>query len=699
MIAHRHSTIAKMVIFVLAIIGASVGLHGSPPTSAASAYLLLDPHGGKSGDLSIRRDGASLLISWQSKNNGRGTETIERLELDNEGIPVSWQIDTKSDLGTGGASSAGAKTTTFTRSNGKATWTIDGVTTTRPWTKGMIFVPKDASPWSLGLYARALLKQSTQQLTALPAGKLALARVGEKQLAGIELTAYRLDQPDSDSEILWLDANLELAAIGDGSLVIADHPELASALRDAARERDFANSAERQAKLLHNYDGPVRIGNVHIFNSRNGKVGPLASVVIERGKIIAIEAANARRATIEHFIDGEGGFLVPGLHDTHFHIGLAGAEGAWMSLAAGVTTARDMGSKNEYSQAYLRDARTGRLPAPRMILSGMIEGQSPYTLQSSGIVAANEQYAIAAVRYYAASGYAQIKLYNSVDYRWVPAVAREAHRLNLRVAGHIPAFSNADMMIEAGYDEMTHANQLMLGWVLNPGEDTRSPLRLTAMSRFASLDLQSAQVRHTLDLMQQHKTVFEPTLAIMERLVINRTGEVDPPSKWWFDNLPKPFRPGKMVVVLPGFTIMPIKTEADDLAYREAAHKMVELVRLMNKRGIFVIAGSDDNNGFVIRRELELFVEAGMTPAEVLKRVTFETANYLGHGNEWGVIEPGKSADFFLVPTDPTRDITALRGNRMTVSQGKIYFPSEIYTSLGIKPFGDRPTIVAPRLQ
>lgn len=395
----------------------------------------------------------------------------------------------------------------------------------------------------------------------------------------------------------------------------------------------------------------------------------------------------------ETIIEGAGGTLIPGLHDTHFHVSLSGPEGAWLSLAAGVTTARDMGSNNETLAHYLADVSAGRMPGPRIIPSGMIEGASPFSLKSSGLLVDNEAEAVKAVRWYADHGYWQIKIYNSVNRAWVPAMAREAHARGLRVAGHLPAFSTADEMIAAGYDEIVHANQLMLGWVLKPGEDTRTPIRLTAMSRFAELDLNSAPVQKTLDLMLAKRTVVEPTLAIMRRLVTNRTGQVEAADQWWFSHLPEGFRPGGMVTVLPGFTIMPIKTPADDAAYNNAAAKMIELVRMMNARGIRIFAGSDDNNGFLIQRELELFTDAGMTPAQALTRATLESAQYLGGEAAWGTITPGKSADFLLVPGDPTADIKALHAVQMTVAQGRVYFPNEIYRALDVKPFVDPPKV------
>jgi hypothetical protein len=68
------------------------------------------------------------------------------------------------------------------------------------------------------------------------------------------------------------------------------------------------------------------------------------------------------------------------------------------------------------------------------------------------------------VRWYGARGYWQIKVYNSMNPAWVPAIVKEAHLLGMRVARHVPAFATADQMIEAGYDEMTHINQFTISW-------------------------------------------------------------------------------------------------------------------------------------------------------------------------------------------------------------------------------------------
>ncbi|MEZ5997872.1 MAG: hypothetical protein R3B98_04195 [Hyphomonas sp.] len=91
--------------------------------------------------------------------------------------------------------------------------------------------------------------------------------------------------------------------------------------------------------------------------------------------------------------------------------------------------------------------------------SGFIEGKSPFS-SNNGILVNSEEEAVAAVDWYADQGdFWQIKIYNSMNPALVPAIVKRAHERGLRVTGHVPAFTDANHMIEAGYDEMTHINQ------------------------------------------------------------------------------------------------------------------------------------------------------------------------------------------------------------------------------------------------
>ena len=81
---------------------------------------------------------------------------------------------------------------------------------------------------------------------------------------------------------------------------------------------------------------------------------------------------------------------------------------------------------------------------------------------------------------------------------------------------------------------------------------------------------------------------------------------------------------------------------------------------------------------------------------EILARATLEEAEYMGLGDELGSIEPGKKADFILVPGNPVEDLKAIKTIRLVSKGDTVYFPSEIYPWFGIRPFTDVPEVMAP---
>src|SRR5262249_54406444 len=145
------------------------------------------------------------------------------------------------------------------------------------------------------------------------------------------------------------------------------------------------------------------------------------------------------------------------------------------------------------------------------------------------------------VRWYADHGYWQIKIYNSMTPDWVKPIAAEAHRLGMRVTGHIPAFMTADRVLNDGYDELTHLNLLMLSWILGPA-DPRTPVRITAMAKAADLDLASDKVRATIDLMKAKNAPLDTTAVIIERLMLSRAGTVTEADKPYLDHMPIGYR-------------------------------------------------------------------------------------------------------------------------------------------------------------
>jgi len=87
----------------------------------------------------------------------------------------------------------------------------------------------------------------------------------------------------------------------------------------------------------------------------------------------------------------------------------------------------------------------------------------------------------------------------------------------------------------------------------------------------------------------------------------------------------------------------------------------MENVRLLNDAGIPVLSGTDQaTHGISLHRDLELLVQAGIDPVDVLRGATSKAAAAFGLADR-GRIAPGLRADLVLVQGDPTADIKATR--------------------------------------
>ena len=661
-------------------------------TDAAQAadtqrFVVLTPEA-KIGHLHASIDGATVTIDYDVKDNGRGPTMKETLRLDAAGLPVEWSIT--------GTTTFGSKVDErLTIADGRASWQDAVGPGSADAAPGALYIAQSGTPWALGLYARALLADDDRRIATLPGGELRLTEgesieVGEgaarQTVRQVSLSGLDLDPTNL---LIEQDGDLFAALSSRGLLIREGFEAEADRLRKLATTLGEQRFVALQAEVAHRHALPVRIRNVRVFDPKTGTRSEPVSVVVYGERITGVQPLDATGGGPEVLVDGEGGTLVPGLYEMHGHIG---QNRALLNLAAGVTSVRDMGNDNDVLDRLIDNIDAGKLSGPRITRAGFIEGRSPFNSNNGRLVSSKAE-ALDAVRWYAARGFPQIKLYNSMRPDWSVAAAAEAKRLGLRVSGHIPAFTNADAMIEAGYDELTHINQIMLGWVLTPEEDTRTLLRLTALKRLDALDLQSPRVRKTMDSIVAREIAVEPTLAIHENLLLNQDGQVPRGQADWIEHLPIGAQRGAKRAWSD------MSAPGNREAFAGAFEKVMTTVREMRERGVLLIPGTDLGGGLSFHRELQLFVETGFTPAEALRRASLDMAVYLGEDQQLGSIERGKLADFFLVPGDPTASLSELKNTRMVVKGGVLYFPSEIYPHFGIKPFSTKPRVDVPQIE
>lgn len=650
----------------------------------AQDRLVVVSNGEVVGHVIAQYDERKVNVDYRVDSNGRGPKIRENLELDSRGFPLTWSI--------AGSSLFGAEVDeTYAWDRGQANWSSQADRGSASVETPPLYVGNDSSPWSLGLYARALLDAPEQTLEILPAGHLGIQELHRTTVGdeALPIGIYSLSGIWLTPQMIALDESRRLfASIGGRSVVIREgYESAAEVLRELSRQLENDRIRVLQRELGHEYDRPVRINNVYVFDPSIPGRSELKSVVVEDGLISAVESPVTDVPSMnEVIVDGEGGTLVAGLFDMHAHNSL---DSGLFYLASGVTSTRDMGNDIALLEELSTGVESGELPGPRMTRAGLIEARSPYSARI-GIVAESLDDALQAVRWYADNGYYEIKTYNSMKPEWVAPVVAEARKAGLGVTGHVPAFTSPDTVIEAGYNSIAHINQLMLGWLLEPGEDTRTPLRLTGMKRAVDLDVQSERVQHTLSLMREYGTAQDTTAIILERLMKSRAGEIQPGDLPYLDHMPIGYQRYRKR------TFVPLDEEGDDAAYDEAFDSLLAVIQELHRNGIQLLVGTDDATGFSVHRELELYVEAGISPSETLALATLGSAQYLQLADRVGSIEPGKYADFLLVPGDPTTDISAIRQIRLVASRGVIYFPFDIYNAINIRPFASRPAVHVP---
>jgi cytosine/adenosine deaminase-related metal-dependent hydrolase len=633
-------------------------------------------------------DNGTITVDYSFRNNGRGPDIKEIFKLANDGTILEYSGKGKSIFGAPIEES-------FTLRDGRAEWKSSSDRGAMKPSIPAAYVPLEPSPESFMRIVRAVALQPTHRLAALPGGAIAVDKLRDERLEldgkSRDVSLYAVTGVDIEPYYYWATREPEITFF---ALVLPGWATIIEAGWESAGERlerlqlDAAHARLRELalRLRHALPQPIVIRNARVFDAEHAKLGAARDVYINAGRITALYETGSPSQGAGTVLDAAGRVLLPGLFDMHAH------ETSWNALqqiAGGVTTVRDLGNDNAVLASLAQRIESGQTVGPRIVAAGFIEGKSDYSAMI-GFVVSNIDESKKAIDWYAQRGYPQIKIYNSFHPEWVSATTNYAHQRGLRVSGHVPAFMRAEDAVRQGFDELQHINQVMLNFFVKPTDDTRTLARFYLVAENAHrLDLSSAQVKDFLSLLQRGPTVVDPTLTVFEASFIQRQGEPNPSYAVIADHLPvtvqRTLRRNTMDV-----------NEQNVETYRASYARMVELVGLMHKSGIPLVAGTDAMAGFTLHRELELYVKSGIAPAEALRIATWNGAKYTKTLDRVGSISPGKLADLILLEDDPTKDISAIRRINLVMKDGVVFYPWEIHEATGIKPFAKplRPVVM-----
>ncbi len=625
----------------------------------------------------------TLHLFFQFNDRGRGPKTTSILKLDSNGVPTSETVKGNDYL-------KSPVDETFTNSGGIAQWKNTAEKGEKKVSSPSYYSPLNGAPSEIALLAHAAL-QNGGKLALLPEGEARVQRVTEIDVEGKgnkkHVTLYAIAGLDFSPTYVWLadegcktcrffNKDKFFGTVDDWGAIVPEGWEASvPGLLAAQNKIKESRSAKLAVKLAH-HPNAILFTNVNVFDAESGKVVPNTQVLVTGNRIYGVGLISYDGPLLdEKIIDGHGKTLLPGLWDMHAHVG---DNDGLLNLAAGVTTVRDLANDTESLLARRRRIADGKEIGTRIVIAGIIDGRGPYQGPTKVLVS-TEAEARAAVDNYKKLGYVQIKIYSSVPPALVPAIIDEAHKNGLRVSGHIPAEMTAEQCVRLGYDEIQHINFLVLNFFPEI-KDTNTITRLTKPGEItAGLDLNSAQVQSFIKLLQEHQTKLDLTLSVFEDQYLGRIGEIPPGYRSIANRLPAQVRRGLLTA---GMTPPP----GMDETYKKSFTKMLDFAGLLYRSGLSIEDGTDNMAGFALHRELELDVQAGIPPAQVLQDATLNAAKIMSMDKELGSITAGKLADLTLVDGDPTKNISDIRKTTVVVKDGVLYYPNELYTELGVIP-------------
>lgn len=645
-------------------------------------YVALVDGGKQAGQQVVTRgDDGTTKVEFIFKDNGRGPELKEEYTLAPDGTYQTYKVQ--------GTSTFGAKIDeSFRRDGDQVQWKSTSDAGNQAVQGTALYQPLGGSPAGFSVAFNALAKRPDGKLPLIPSGTLTSRKVAQAQVqCGAKTRDVQLMAVTGVGLVptfVWAttDASPRLFAFiypGFVQLVEDGCQAVAADLEKQQKQAEGDALVDLAKRLGHPLAGATLIRNARVFDSEKATLGAASDVLVKDGRIVSITPASAsnKPAAADHVIDANGKVLLPGLFDMHGHVG------RWdggLNLAAGVTTVRDMGNDNATLQQMLGEIKAGTLMSPDVVPAGFIEGESKFSARN-GFVVKNLDDAKKAVDWYAEHKYPQIKIYNSFPKDILKDTVAYAHAKGLRVSGHVPAFLRAQDVVDDGFDEIQHINQLMLNFFVDDKTDTRTLARFyLPADKTDGLDLDSKPVQDFIHTLARKQVVIDPTLATFEFLH-QREGEMSPIVADVADHLPPDVQRGRRAAE------MNIPDDATAAKYTRSYAKMVEFVGRAYKAGVPVVAGTDEMVGFTLQRELELYVQAGLTPSQALQVATWNGAKYSRTLAERGSITPGKRSDLVLIDGDPTKNIADIRKVALVLKGDTAYYPEEIHEALGIKPF------------
>ncbi|MEO8621087.1 MAG: amidohydrolase family protein [bacterium] len=435
-------------------------------------------------------------------------------------------------------------------------------------------------------------------------------------------------------------------------------------------------------------DAPVvALTHARVIDGTGAAPRDAQTIIIDRGIIRAL--GDSPRVAIPadaKVIDVNGKSVLPGLVMVHEHMFYPSGGGSVYNeqafsfprlyLAGGVTTARTAGNMAGYADLELRRAiDSGRTVGPSLdVTAPYLNGPGLPIYQVHALTGPAD--ATQMVAHWADRGATSFKAYMHIRRDELAAVVKEAHRRKLKVTGHLCSITFREAAT-IGIDNLEHGLVVASDFVKDKKPDECPTANGGVSASLMSLDVGGDAVRSLIAFLVAKKVALTSTLTVFETLTPGRPqapqGALDAMLPETRDQYTRRWT---QVAAVPGS------------AYATLFPKEMQFELAFFRAGGQLLAGTDPTGyggvvaGYSNHRELELLVEAGLTPLEAIKVCTLSGAQYLGRANHVGSIAVGKRADLLIVNGDPSVRIADIEKVETVFKDGVGYDSAKLFASV-----------------
>ena len=437
-------------------------------------------------------------------------------------------------------------------------------------------------------------------------------------------------------------------------------------------------------------DPVIALTHVEIIDGTGAAPVPDQTIVLDHGKIASVSpSTSAKIPSGAKVLDLHGDTVYPGLVGMHEHLfytepgsptlhSFFGGEmmetAPRLYLAAGITTARTTGSIEPYADLNVKHAiDAGQVPGPDFDITGpYLDGPDTLIPQLHQLAGAAD--ATNTVNYWAGEGVTSFKAYMFITPDELKAAITAAHAHGLKITGHLCSIGFTEAA-DMGIDNLEHG--LFVDTEFYPGKKSGvcPAIGPAAREMADNLDVAGPQVQAMIHDLVQHHVAVTSTLAVFE------------------DSAPYSFLAREQASMMPEAwtSVLSIRAQIAEHASQSPwpvlLKKEMQFEREFVAAGGLLLAGCDPTGfgavlpGFGDQRNLELLVDAGFTPVQVIQIYTENGAKYLGREDRIGTIAAGKQADLVVVTGDPAKDISAVEHVELVFKKGVGYNSAKLIDS------------------